>query len=77
MTFLIGACAGFNMRLFCNPISRVADECRRTNSNPFDVIKQFRSKTLLHFWYTGPGLFVNAVYFGTLFTVFEGLRRFT
>lgn len=75
-TFLIGACAGFNMRLVCNPISRVADECLRTQKSPQDIIRILKNKTILQFWYTGPNLFASALYFGTLFTVFEGLRRY-
>lgn len=76
-TFIIGACAGFNMRLFTNPISRVMDESARTGKAPIDVARLLKSKTILQFWYTTPNLFANALYFGTLFTVFEGLRRFT
>lgn len=75
-TFLIGACAGFNMRFVCNPISRVADECMRTGKSPREVFNIFKSKTVLQFWYVGPNLIANALYFGVLFTVFEGLRRF-
>lgn len=76
-TFLIGACAGLNMRLVCNPINRVADECLRTGKPPDQVMRGFKSKTILHFWYCGPNLLANAMYVGVLFTVFEGLRRYT
>ncbi|CBZ36246.1 hypothetical protein, conserved [Leishmania donovani] len=75
-TFMIGAFAGLNMRLVCNPISRVMDESRRTGKSPIDTARIMKNKTILHFWYTTPNLIANAMYFGTLFTVFEGLRRF-
>ncbi|KPA83279.1 putative mitochondrial hypothetical protein [Leptomonas pyrrhocoris] len=75
-TFMIGAAAGFNMRLLCNPISRVLDESLRTGKQPLDVARILKNKTILQFWYTTPNLLGNAFYFGTLFTVFEGLRRF-
>lgn len=76
-TFIIGACAGLNMRFLCNPIARVATECVRTGQRSSDVIRTLKNKSVLHFWYTGPNLLANALYFGVLFTVFEGLRRFT
>ncbi|EPY24804.1 hypothetical protein STCU_00977 [Strigomonas culicis] len=76
-TFMVGAMAGFNMRLVCNPISRVMDECARTGQKPQDVMRILKNKTILQFWYTTPNLIANALYFGTLFTVFEGLRRFS
>ncbi|AAZ11912.1 uncharacterized protein TEOVI_000100300 [Trypanosoma equiperdum] len=75
-TFMIGAVAGFVMRLICNPINRVSDECLRTGDSFRKTCQIFRSKTILQFFYTTPPLMVNAVYFGTLLTVFEGLRRF-
>lgn len=76
-TFLVGSMAGFNMRLFCNPITRVGDESARTGQSFLQTIRKFRSKTILQFWYCGPNLFANALYFGVLFTTFEGLRRFS
>eukprot|EP00796_Vickermania_ingenoplastis_P005969 gene5969-4278_t len=76
-TFLLASCAGFNMRFVCNPINRVADESLRTGNNARETIRKFRNKTLLQFWYCGPNLFANALYFGVLLTTFEGLRRFT
>lgn len=76
-TFLIAAMAGFNMRLLCNPLSRVLDEAHRTGKPPVDICRIFKTNTILQFWYTGPNLIVNALYFGTLLTVFEGLRRFS
>jgi hypothetical protein len=75
-TFMIGAAAGFNMRFLCNPVSRVMDESLRTGKPPLDVVRILKNKTILQFWYTMPNLLANAVYFGTLFTVFEGMRRF-
>lgn len=75
-TFLVASMAGFNMRLVTNPISRVLDEARRTGKSPQEVCRVFKSKTILQFWYTGPNLFANALYFGTMLTVFEGLRRY-
>ncbi|KAK7201106.1 hypothetical protein NESM_000171200 [Novymonas esmeraldas] len=75
-TFLIGAFAGLNMRLVCNPISRTMDESQRIGKSPMDTARLMKNKTILQFWYTTPNLIANAVYFGTLFTVFEGLRRF-
>lgn len=75
-TFMIGAAAGFNMRFLSNPISRVMDESLRTGKPPMDVARILKNKTILQFWYTMPNLLANAVYYGTLFTVFEGLRRF-
>lgn len=76
-TFLVGSMAGLNMRLFCNPITRVGDESARTGEKFLQTIRKFRSKTILQFWYCGPNLFANALYFGVLFTTFEGLRRFS
>ncbi|GET90829.1 hypothetical protein, conserved [Leishmania tarentolae] len=75
-TFMVGAFAGFNMRLVCNPISRIMDESRRMGKSPMDTAHIMKNKTILQFWYTTPNLIANAMYFGTLFTVFEGLRRF-
>lgn len=75
-TFLLGAFAGFVMRLICNPINRVRDECLRTGDSFWKTCQVFKSKTVLQFFYTTPPLMVNAVYFGTLMTIFEGLRRF-
>lgn len=76
-TFLLASCAGFNMRFVCNPISRIGDESIRTGSSAMSTIKTFKSKTILQFWYCGPNLVANALYFGVLLTTFEGLRRFT
>ncbi|CAJ1031981.1 hypothetical protein Q4I30_006009 [Leishmania utingensis] len=76
-TFMVGAFAGLNMRLVSNPISRVMDESRRIGKSPMDVARIMKNKTILQFWYTTPNLIANAIYFGTLFTVFEGLRRFS
>lgn len=75
-TFMIGAFAGLNMRLVCNPVSRVLDESARIGKSPMDTARMMKNRTILQFWYTTPNLIANAVYFGTLFTVFEGLRRF-
>ncbi|KAG5472820.1 hypothetical protein LSCM4_02144 [Leishmania orientalis] len=75
-TFMVGAFAGLNMRLVCNPVSRVMDESRRIGKSPMDAARIMKNKTILQFWYTAPNLIANAVYFGFLFTVFEGLRRF-
>ncbi|KAG5498719.1 hypothetical protein JKF63_03007 [Porcisia hertigi] len=75
-TFMVGALAGLNMRLVCNPISRVLDESRRLGRSPMDTVRVMKNKTILQFWYTTPNLISNAAYFGTLFTIFEGLRRF-
>ncbi|CCW61610.1 unnamed protein product [Phytomonas sp. EM1] len=76
-TFLVAACAGFNMRFVCNPISRVADESLRTGKSWLQVARILNGKTILQFWYTGPNFFANALYYGMLLTVFEGLRRFS
>lgn len=76
-TFLVASMAGFNMRLLCNPITRVGDESLRTGDSPLHTIRKFRSKTILQFWYCAPNLFANALYFGLLLTTFEGLRRFS
>lgn len=76
-TFLVASLAGFNMRLACNPITRVGDESLRTAEGILSTIRKFRSKTILQFWYCAPNLFANALYFGVLLTTFEGLRRFS
>ncbi|RNF17173.1 hypothetical protein TcG_05804 [Trypanosoma cruzi] len=75
-TFIIGAFAGFVMRLICSPVNRVRDECLRTGDSFLKTCQIFKSKTVLQFFYTTPPLMANAIYFGTLLTVFEGLRRF-
>lgn len=75
-TFLVASCAGFNMRLLCNPITRVGDEKLRTGDRTIEVIRRFKSKTILQFWYCAPNLLANALYCGVLLTTFEGLRRF-
>ncbi|CAD2218053.1 hypothetical protein AGDE_05379 [Angomonas deanei] len=76
-TFLVASMAGFNMRFFTNPITRVLDESARSGKSPKEVAKIFKNKTILQFWYCSPNLLANALYFGTLLTVFEGLRRFS
>ncbi|KAG5472443.1 hypothetical protein LSCM1_03842 [Leishmania martiniquensis] len=76
VTFMVGASAGWHMRLVCNPISRVMDESHRIGRSPMATARIMKNKTILQFWYTTPNLIANAVYFGTLLTVFEGLRRF-
>nr|CCC91061.1 unnamed protein product [Trypanosoma congolense IL3000] len=76
-TFLIGAFSGFMMRLMYNPVGRVWDECLRTGNGVAKTCQIFRSQTILQFYYTTPPLMANALYFGTLLTVFEGLRRFS
>ncbi|CCW68091.1 unnamed protein product [Phytomonas sp. Hart1] len=76
-TFLVAACAGFHMRFICNPISRVMDESLRTGMPWHQVMRMLYNKTILQFWYVGPNFFANAFYYGTLLTVFEGLRRFS
>ncbi|KAH9579792.1 hypothetical protein LSM04_001587 [Trypanosoma melophagium] len=75
-TFVLGTFAGFMMRLICNPVNRVRDECLRTGESFLKTCQRFKSKTVLQFFYTTPPLMANAIYFGTLMTVFEGLRRF-
>lgn len=76
-TFLVASVAAYNMRLVCNPISRVENEVLRTGKSRQEVMRLLARKTILQFWYTGPNLTANALYFGVLFTTFEGLRRFS
>nr|CCC48511.1 conserved hypothetical protein [Trypanosoma vivax Y486] len=76
-TFIIGAISGLTMRIVCNPLNRVLDECLRTGNSVSTVCRALRNKTVLQFYYTTPPLLGNALYFGTLLTVFEGLRRFS
>lgn len=76
-TFIIAACAGFNMRFVCNPLTRIGDEKLRTGKSTMDTIRFFKSKTILQFWYCAPNLMANALYCGVLLTSFEGLRRFS
>lgn len=75
-TFVIGSVAGYWMRAITNPIGRILDESTRLGVGPRDAAKRMRSKTILHFYYCSPPLVANALYFGSLFTAFEGLRRF-
>lgn len=75
-TFVIGSVAGYWMRAITNPIGRVLDESQRMNVTPREAANRMRAKTILHFYYCSPPLVANALYFGSLFTAFEGIRRF-
>lgn len=75
-TFFIGAMSGWLMRAICNPVSRVGDEMMRTGEGVRATVDQLRKKTILQFWYTTHPILVGMLYYGTLFTAFEGSRRF-